>query len=93
MHDPLAVATFIDRTLVSLQRYFVALETQGELTAGETVGYREPPIRRSPSKQTSSANSEVGAAYVPGANVAVNIDALRFFQMFVGRLSGPSPSA
>ena len=88
MHDPLAVAAFIDRTLVSLQRYRVAIETQGELTAGETVGYREVPIRRSASKQSSSVNSEVGAAYVPNTNVAVGVDAERFFQMFVGRLSG-----
>src|SRR5207249_6703431 len=39
MHDPLAVATFIDRGVVRLREYFVAVETQGELTAGETVGY------------------------------------------------------
>jgi len=66
----------------------VAIETQGELTAGETVGYREVPIRRSASKQSSSVNSEVGADYVPNTNVAVGVDAERFFQMFVGRLSG-----
>jgi inosine-uridine nucleoside N-ribohydrolase len=93
MHDPLAVAAFMDRTLVTLQRYFVAIETRGELTAGETVGYREVPIRPSASNQSSSANSEAGAAYVPNANVAVGIDAERFFRIFVGRLSGPSASA
>jgi inosine-uridine nucleoside N-ribohydrolase len=43
MHDPLAVAAFIDRALVSLWPYFVAIETQGELSAGETVGYRKAP--------------------------------------------------
>jgi inosine-uridine nucleoside N-ribohydrolase len=88
MHDPLAVAVFIDRALVNLRQYFVAIETRGELTAGETVGYREAPIRRSASNQSSSANSEAGAAYVPNTNVAVGVDAERFFRMFVGRLSG-----
>src|SRR5439155_4132209 len=39
MHDPLAVATFIDRGVVRLREYLVAVETQGELKAGETVGY------------------------------------------------------
>ncbi len=43
MHDPLAVAVFIDKTLVRLRDYFVAVETKGELTAGETVGYNTAP--------------------------------------------------
>ena len=47
MHDPLAVATFIDRGVVRLREYFVAVETQDELTAGETVGYSEVPLRQS----------------------------------------------
>jgi inosine-uridine nucleoside N-ribohydrolase len=64
MHDPLAVAAFVDRALVNLRQYFVAIDTRGELTAGETVGYREAPIRRSASKQGSFANSEVGAIYL-----------------------------
>jgi purine nucleosidase len=93
MHDPLAVAAFIDRGLVSLRQYFVAIETQGALTAGETVGYREAPIHRSAANQSSSENSEAGGAYVPNANVAVDVDAERFFRMFVGRLSGGQANA
>jgi inosine-uridine nucleoside N-ribohydrolase len=93
MHDPLAVAAFIDRALVKLQQYFVAIETRGELTAGETVGYCEAPIRRSASKQGSLADSEAGATYVPNVNVAVDLDAQRFFRSFVGRLSSHPPSA
>ena len=69
MHDPLAVAAFIDRSLLQLREYFVAIETRGDLTAGETVGYTEPP-------------------YSPNANVAVGVDAERFFRMFIGRLTG-----
>ncbi|MBV8810676.1 MAG: nucleoside hydrolase, partial [Acidobacteriaceae bacterium] len=88
MHDPLVVAAFIDRSLVSLPRYFVAIETRGELTAGETVGYREAPIRRSAPNQGSSVNAEAHPAYVPNANVAVDVDAERFFRIFTGRLSG-----
>jgi inosine-uridine nucleoside N-ribohydrolase len=93
MHDPLAVAAFVNRALVSLRQYFVAIETRGELTAGETVGYREAPIRRSASNQNSSANPDAGGAYVPNANVAVDVDAEGFFRMFVGRLSGRQPTA
>jgi inosine-uridine nucleoside N-ribohydrolase len=89
MHDPLAVATFIDRTIVRLEKYFVAVETQGELTAGETLGYKRAPIRQSAPLENSSATSEVvSSTLVPNVNVAVQVDATRFFHMFIGRLSG-----
>ncbi len=39
MHDPLAVAGFIDPTLLETVECYVDIETSGELTAGETVGY------------------------------------------------------
>jgi inosine-uridine nucleoside N-ribohydrolase len=67
MHDPLAVAAFIDRSLLQLRKYFVAIETRNDLSAGQTVGYE---------------------AYSPNANVAVGVDAERFFDMFIGRLCG-----
>jgi inosine-uridine nucleoside N-ribohydrolase len=40
--------------------------------------------RRSASNQSSSANPEADAAYVPNANAAVGVDAERFFRIFVG---------
>lgn len=39
MHDPLAMAAFLDPTLLAWRDYYVDIETKGELTAGETVGY------------------------------------------------------
>jgi inosine-uridine nucleoside N-ribohydrolase len=90
MHDPLAVAAFIDRSLLTLQQYFVRIETRGEVTAGETVAYGEAPIRRSAPRQNSSARCEPDAAFATNANVAVDVDAERFFRMFVGRLAGCS---
>ncbi len=89
MHDPLAVATFIDRTIVRLEKRFVAVETQGELTAGATLGYKRAPIRHSAPLENSSATSEVvSTTFAPNTNVAVEVDAARFFRMFIGRLSG-----
>jgi inosine-uridine nucleoside N-ribohydrolase len=90
MHDPLAVAAFVDRGVLNLRQYFVAIETRDELTAGETVGYSEAPVRVSAPGQSTS---EVHEAYLPNANVAVGVDAERFFRIFVGRLSGLSPNA
>ena len=39
MHDSLAVAGFLDPSLLTLKEYYVDVETGGELTAGETLGY------------------------------------------------------
>ena len=39
MHDSLAVAGFLDPAILKLQDYYVDVETTGELTAGETLGY------------------------------------------------------
>src|SRR5579863_10305201 len=39
MHDSLAIAGFIDPSLLTLKEYYVDVETTGELTAGETLGY------------------------------------------------------
>jgi inosine-uridine nucleoside N-ribohydrolase len=39
MHDSLAVAGFLNPSILQLEDYYVDVETTGELTAGETVGY------------------------------------------------------
>jgi inosine-uridine nucleoside N-ribohydrolase len=39
MHDSLTVAGFLDPSLLTLKDYYVDVETTGELTAGETLGY------------------------------------------------------
>lgn len=38
LHDPLAVGVALDRTLVKTQHIYVAVETKGEFTSGQTVG-------------------------------------------------------
>jgi len=39
MHDSLAVAAFIDPSILKFKDYYVDIETAGELTAGATLGY------------------------------------------------------
>jgi len=50
MHDPLAVAAFLDPSLLRFKDYYIDVETTGELTAGETLGYSPSSgdLRRSP---------------------------------------------
>ena len=57
MHDSLAVAGFIDPSLLKLQEYYVDVETTGELTAGETVGYspNAGDLRRKPEMEKKVA--------------------------------------
>jgi len=38
MHDPLAMAVTFDTSLVTTERMFVDVETQGEISRGATVG-------------------------------------------------------
>jgi inosine-uridine nucleoside N-ribohydrolase len=89
MHDPLAVAVFIDKSLVRLRDYFVAIETRGGLTAGETVGYAEAPVRRSAPRDDAPAAAEpAGTSFASNTKVAVEVDSARFFRLFTQRLSG-----
>jgi inosine-uridine nucleoside N-ribohydrolase len=106
MHDSLAVAGFIDPSLLKLKEYYVDVETTGELTAGETLGYSPTAgdLRRRPEMEKQALNMPIrGSAptlastrtspvlrdkFVPNANVAVDVDSARFFDLLIGRLSG-----
>ena len=57
MHDSLAVASFLDPSLLKWKAYYVDVETTGELTAGETVGYSPSAgdLRRTPEMERQAA--------------------------------------
>lgn len=87
MHDSLAVATFIDPSLVTLKELMVEVETAGEYTAGETVAYRKSPVRRS----APMANGPVpgdSPPFRPNTRVALDLDVERFLTMLVERIGG-----
>ncbi len=86
MHDSLAVAAFLDPSLVNLQDYCVEIETTGEYTAGETVGYRRAPLRKSPPMANAPAPA-ADATFRPNAKVATDVHVDRFLQMLIGRLT------
>ena len=108
MHDSLAVAGFLDPSILTLQDYYVDVETTGELSAGATLGYSPiaGDLRRKPGMEKDAAAMNVlvrGSAptlattrtspvlrrkYVPNAKVAVDVDAAKFFELLIGRLSG-----
>jgi len=57
MHDSLAVAAFLDPSLLKFEDYYVDVETAGELTAGETLAYSPVAgdLRRRPEIEKQAA--------------------------------------
>ena len=86
-HDSMAVASFIDPSLVTLQDVHIEVETEGELTAGETVGYRKTPMRRSAPLLEAPAVAD-DAPFQPNAKAAVDVDGDRFLSFLIERLAG-----
>jgi len=72
MHDPLAVAVAIDRSLVKTRRLFVTVETKGEFTTGETVA--------------DLRGSKEGSIKPPNMDVCVEVESQRFLHDFVKTL-------
>ncbi len=63
MHDSLAVAAFLDPSILTFKEYYVDVEVYGELTAGETLGYSPSAgdLRRKPEmeKQAAATNMSI----------------------------------
>ena len=87
-HDSMAVASFIDASLVTKQDVHIEVETAGELTAGETVGYRKTPMRRSAPLPGGASGKADDAPFQPNAQAAIDVDGDRFLSFLVGRLVG-----
>jgi inosine-uridine nucleoside N-ribohydrolase len=88
MHDPLTVAQLIDPGILKLQDYYVLIETSGEATAGQSLGYSRGPVRRSAPLEAGGAAAEV--TFHPNAKVGVDVDAPRFLKLLLNRLAATS---
>ena len=90
MHDSLALAAFLDPSILKWRKYYVDVETMGELTAGETLGYRpnEAGLRGSaPTLATTKTSAMLRDKFVPNTDVAIDVDSARFFKLLIGRLA------
>jgi inosine-uridine nucleoside N-ribohydrolase len=93
LHDPLAMAVFIDPSIVKLQKCHIEVETSGEFTAGETLGYCDSePLRNSEPLVAEVGQSgdgiQPGPTSPPNADVAVDVDVAKYFQLLMSRLLG-----
>ncbi|HTT00878.1 MAG TPA: nucleoside hydrolase [Steroidobacteraceae bacterium] len=87
VHDAIAVAALIDPSILTTHEHRVEVETEGRLTAGQTVGYRKGrPMRHSAPLLHADPPSE-GAAFQPNAKVALDIDVERFLTLLIDRLT------
>jgi inosine-uridine nucleoside N-ribohydrolase len=77
MHDSLAMGTFLDPSVVTLQDLRVEIETTGTFTAGETIGYRRAPMRGSPPMANEPA-AKPSTEFSPNARVALDVNVDRF---------------
>jgi inosine-uridine nucleoside N-ribohydrolase len=92
MHDPLTVANLIDPGILTLKDYYVEVETEGEFTAGETIGWAYGPARGSApmalaDKHEGSPVLATEENFKANARVAVEVDSERFFRLLLGRLT------
>lgn len=66
MHDSLALSAFLDPSILTFEDYYVDVEVNGELTAGQTLGYspNQGDLRQTPEMQKKAEASMVirGAA-------------------------------
>jgi purine nucleosidase len=87
MYDPLAVATAIDPTLVTLKEMHVDVETRGEFTRGETVANR---MGSDENNVLHGDHYEIEGVIElkPNARVCLASDADRFLKLFISRVKG-----
>jgi len=87
MYDPLAVATVIDPTLVTLKEMHVEVETKGEFTRGETVANR---MGSNEKNVLHGDHYEIEGVIElkSNAKVCLAADADRFLQLFMTRIKG-----
>ncbi len=93
LHDPLAMAAFIDPSIVTTKKCHVEIETSGEFTAGETVAYCDGrPSRASVPLlgeiSVPGTGLEPDGAWSPNAEVAVDVDVEKYFDVVMPRLLG-----
>jgi len=87
MYDPLAVGAVIDPGLLTTQAMRVDIETRGQFTRGETVANRTNTVERNVPHEGRLWIEAVDPVQ-PNANVAVEVKAEAFIQMFLKRLAG-----
>lgn len=87
MHDPLAVSSLIRPDILTFEDYHIEIETSGDLTAGESVGWKHGPLWYSaPLDATHSGTQPANRPFAFNARVATGVDPKKFFDLLISRL-------
>jgi len=94
LHDPLAVSALISTDVPSFEDYHVDIKTSGSFTAGESVGWKHPPLRHSsPLRAADEPENIATHLFKVNAKVATGVDSGKFLGMRISRLTAQVPSA
>lgn len=88
LHDPLAVASVIWPDLVELEDFHVEIETEGVLTAGESVAWKKGSLRDSAPLWATTVNADPPLKpFSVNAQIATGVHPEEFLQRLIGRLT------
>jgi inosine-uridine nucleoside N-ribohydrolase len=88
LHDPLAVSALIRPDILTFEDYQIEIETSGNITAGESLGWKHAPVRYSAQVQTTGVPGNVGdVPFRVNAMVATGVDSGKFFELLISRLT------
>lgn len=88
LHDPLAMSCLIRPDIVRFEDFHVEIETEGAITAGESVCWRRGPLYYSAPMLMGPAQTD--RAFAVNAKVGVDVDSERFFELLISRLTRSS---
>lgn len=87
LHDPLAVSSLIHPDILTFEDYHIEIETSGQITAGESAGWKHAPLWRSaPLRSAPVSDSE--PSFKVNAKVATGVNSEKFFDLLISRLTG-----
>jgi inosine-uridine nucleoside N-ribohydrolase len=88
LHDPLAVSALIRPDILTFESYRVQIETNGLITAGESVGWKHPPIRYAAAFENSPRVTPSEETFTANTKVAVDVRPDSFFRLLIDRITG-----
>ncbi len=86
LHDPLAVAIAACPELVQTQRMLVEIETSGQRTRGQSVGYAKLSVNRIENQGEYDDAVDLIVEHPSNAEVCLQVQAAEFTEMFKARL-------
>lgn len=88
MHDPLAVSALIQPDILTFEDYRVEIETSGDITAGESVGWKHGPLWYSAPLQATNVDGQASSqSFCSNAKVATGVNSHKFFELLISRLT------